>query len=121
MTFDVNGNWTLETAKTKLSKFYAANNMDFNEPLQCAEVGHPPNKQYQVIISQYDIFISVVKCKFSLTHEGQTFGACVLADNKKSAQRRACLDMVIQLYKAGFIQGNRGDRYPPGLMPKVYF
>jgi len=48
MTFDANGNWTLETAKTKLSKFYAANNMDFNEPLQCAEVGHPPSKQYQV-------------------------------------------------------------------------
>ena len=46
--FDENGNWTLETAKTRLSKFYQQHSYDFNEPLQCAEVGHPPNKQYQV-------------------------------------------------------------------------
>ena len=46
--FDENGNWTLETAKTRLSKFYQSHSYDFNEPLQCAEVGHPPNKQYQV-------------------------------------------------------------------------
>jgi len=48
MAFDTNGNWTLETAKTKLSKFYAENNMEFSEPLQCAEVGYFPNKQYHV-------------------------------------------------------------------------
>ena len=48
MKFDENGNWTLETAKTRLSKFYHTNSLDFNEPLQCTEVGHPPNKQYQV-------------------------------------------------------------------------
>ena len=27
--------------------------------------------------------------------------------------------MVIKLYKAGFIAGNRGDRFPPGSVPKV--
>lgn len=98
--FDENGNWTLETAKTRLSKFYQQHSYDFNEPLQCAEVGHPPNKQYQ--------------CQFKLEHEGQRFSTCIMADNKKSAQRKACLDMVIQLYKAGLILGNKGDRFGQG-------
>ena len=47
--FDENGNWTLETAKNRLSKLYQAKGLDFNAPLQCSEVGFPPNKQYQVI------------------------------------------------------------------------
>ena len=43
-----------------------------------------------------------------------------MADNKKSAQRKACLDMVIQLYKAGLIPGNKGDRFGQGFNgPKV--
>ena len=110
--FDENGNWTLETAKNRLSKLYQAKGLDFNAPLQCSEVGFPPNKQYQ--------------CQFSLEHENQTFSTCVLAENKKTAQRRACLDVVIQLYQAGLIPGNKGDRYgipnqPGGFGNKVLF
>ena len=45
-----------------------------------------------------------------------------MADNKKSAQRKACLDMVIQLYKAGLIPGNKGDRFGQGFNgPKVIY
>jgi len=95
--FDENGNWTLETAKNRLSKLYQAKGLDFNAPLQCSEVGFPPNKQYQ--------------CQFSIEHEGATFSTCVLAENKKTAQRRACLDVVIQLYQASLIPGNKGDRF----------
>lgn len=58
--FDENGNWTLETAKTRLSKFYQQHNYDFNEPLQCAEVGHPPNKQYQVEINDLNSLIKMI-------------------------------------------------------------
>ena len=54
------------------------------------------------------------QCQFSLEHEGQTFSTCVLAENKKTAQRRASLDVVIQLYQAGLIAGNKGDiRFQP--------
>ena len=46
--FDENGNWTLETAKARLSKFYAQKQLDFQQALACNEIGHPPHRQYQV-------------------------------------------------------------------------
>ena len=48
MVFDSNGNWTLETAKARLSKFYQQHQMDFQAALACDEIGHPPHRQYQV-------------------------------------------------------------------------
>ena len=44
MKFNENGNWTLETAKNRLGKLYQAKGLDVNVPLQCIEVGFPPNK-----------------------------------------------------------------------------
>lgn len=44
MKFNENGNWTLETAKNRLMKLYQAKGLDVNVPLQCVEVGFPPNK-----------------------------------------------------------------------------
>ena len=48
MGFDSNGNWTLETAKARLSKFYQQHQMDYQAALACDEIGHPPHRQYQV-------------------------------------------------------------------------
>ena len=59
-------------------------------------------------------YLQQYQCQFTLEHEGQTFSTCVLAENKKTAQRRASLDVVIQLYQAGLIPGNKGDiRFQP--------
>ena len=66
--------------------------------IACTEIGHPPHRQYQ--------------CQFQVEIDpSTTFHACVVADNKKTAQRKASLDMVIKLYRANLIEGNRGDRF----------
>ena len=38
--------------------------------------------------------------------------------NKKSAQKKCALDMVIQLYKAGRIPGNAGKRSKDGTVKR---
>ena len=64
--------------------------------------------------SQKIVFINdkcSFQCQFQVDLEGQSFHSCVVADNKKTAQRKASLDMVIKLYRSNLIDGNRGDRF----------
>ena len=49
----------------------------------------------------------------SITVGEKSFAASSIATNKKSAQKKCALDLVIQLYKAKMIEGNTGKRIKP--------
>jgi len=92
--FDENGNWTLELARSRLSEFYQKQEKQLN--CDEREYGSPFQKQFE--------------CSCSIVVAEKKFSAKATASSKKGAQKKCALDMVIQLYKAGFIPGNPGRR-----------
>ena len=50
---------------------------------------------------------------------GKSFASASVATNKKSAQKKCALDMVIQLYKNKMIEGNTGKRIKPRQGPSA--
>lgn len=92
--FDENGNWTLELARSRLSEFFQKQGKQLN--CDEKEFGGPFNKQFH--------------CSCEITVDGKEFKAQAHASNKKSAQKKCALDMVIQLYRADLIPGNAGKR-----------
>ena len=97
LEFDENGNWTLETARAKLQDFFAINGKDlvFDE----MESGTLQDRQY------------LFSCAIDVND--QRIEASATAPNKKSAQKKCALEMVVKLYKLKMIEGNLGKRIKP--------
>ena len=122
LQFDENGNWTLETARAKLQDFFAINGKDlsFDEK----EIGTLQDRQYQVCGSrsaESRLINNPFSFQFSvsITVSSKSFAAAAVATNKKSAQKKCALDMVIQLYKEKMIEGNTGKRIKPRQGPSA--
>lgn len=109
LDFDENGNWTLETARAKLQDFFAINGKDlvFDEK----ESGTLQDRQY--------LFSCAIDVK------DQHIEASATAPNKKSAQKKCALEMVVKLYKLKMIEGNLGKRikprHGPGLIKRTRY
>lgn len=97
--FDENGNWTLELARSRLSEFFHKQGKQLN--CEEKESGGPFNKQFV--------------CSTEIEIDGERYTASATAPNKKSAQKKCALSMVIQLYKAGHIPGNSGKKLKDGI------
>lgn len=97
--FDENGNWTLELARSRLSEFFNKQGKQLN--CEEKESGGPFNKQFV--------------CSTEISIDDLHFAASATAPNKKSAQKKCALSMVIQLYKAGLIPGNSGKKLKDGV------
>jgi len=60
-----------------------------------------------------------IQFSVSITVGTKSFAAASVATNKKSAQKKCALDMVIQLYKDKMIDGNTGKRIKPRQGPSA--
>ena len=109
LDFDESGNWTLETARAKLQDFFAINGKDlvFDEK----ESGTLQDRQY------------LFSCGIDI--KDQRIEATATAPNKKSAQKKCALEMVVKLYKLKMIEGNLGKRikprHGPGLIKRTRY
>ena len=81
-------------ARSRLSEFFQKQGKQLN----CEENEHggPFNKKFN--------------CACEISVNDKVFKSEAEAGNKKSAQKKCALDMVIQLYRAGLIPGNAGKR-----------
>jgi len=101
--FDENGNWTLELARSRLSEFFQKQGKQLN--CDEKEFGGPFNKKFQ--------------CSCEIEIDSKEFKAEAQASNKKSAQKKCALDMVIQLYRAGLIPGRVAKIFSANSLKKI--
>ena len=140
--FDETGNWTLELARSRLSEFFQKQGKQLN--CEENEFGGKINLIFftlaehfirQVLLTSNFIAPAKsllmeqnskqkrkgrVKNFLSLKIRRYMWSIFLLkkAMNKKSAQKKCALDMVIQLYKAGRIPGNAGKRSKDGTVKR---